>query len=650
MLKSVPSAIFCCGSDFSILEVNTQFCDLVGKSRENCLGNSLDSILPEEMAEKVTSSLSTLANGGACSEFELSLKNEEGDDAHFAINLQQIDGTETRVERFVGSLQDISHLRKKEGSLIAEHELLRTVIDILPAFIYAKDTDSKFIIANEVLAGSMGCGSCDDLIGKTDFEFFPHKYAIKYYCDEQEVITSGRPKINIQESFGFDENMEPMWLNTTKVPLINSSGEIVGIVGSGMDISKQKRNNDKLKELQEIVDNSHSCAFLLSSHDNWIVNFCSNTVSIFGYEVEDFSNRKIKFLELVHPDDVENVSNETIDSFNRRLVNFTLEYRIRRKDGGYCWVEDHKHLREVCEDGSYLFQSLITDITARYEVKQERDEMEIQLRQAQKLEAVGQLAAGIAHEINTPIQFISDNLEFLMDSAKDYVSFHKGVVDQLDKSDPIQGEIFSKLEKLAEELDLEFLSEEVPMAISQSLEGAHRVRDIVQAMKEFSHPGSGDISQEDINKAIRNTITVARNEWKYVADVETELDESIESVPVYIGPIKQTILNLIVNAAHAIEDRVKAGEIEKGKITIRSRIVEDSVEIEVEDTGKGMSQEVAERVFDPFFTTKEVGKGTGQGLSMAYDIVVRKHKGKLRFNSEEGIGTTFIIALPLTVE
>jgi len=649
-VNKLPSAMFWCDRNLDLKLVNHLFSSLAGASSpDGCLGRQLKDVLPDAFSKEILPKLKQQGGADDLIEFGVKALDERGNLTSFAVTVRSLEKADQNDGGFVGLIQDVSRIFGEEGAIVEEHELLRTVIDILPAFIYAKDSESKFIIANEVLAGFMGVASSDDLIGKTDFDFFSHKYAMKYYCDEQEIIASGKPKINLQESCSLFEGQEPIWLNTTKVPLRDASGNIVGIVGSGFDVSKQKQTSDKLFELQEIVNNSKYCAFLINSYDNWQVQYCSETVEIFGYRPEDFYGNRMNFLELVHPEDVERVLDETTGNFKDGLANFSHEYRIRRKDSGYCWVEDNKHLRAIREDGSVQFQSLLSDVSIRHQIQEERDQMEIQLRQAQKLEAVGQLAAGIAHEINTPIQFISDNLQFLMDSAKEFTTFYRRVMEQLDLENPAHLQLSEKYQALASELDLDFLSDEVPLAIEQSLEGAHRVSDIVKAMKEFSHPGAGEITHEDINQAILTTITVARNEWKYVAELETELDSNILSVPVDIGPVKQTILNLIVNAAHTVGERVAEGDFEKGVITIRSKQKEDSIVIEVEDTGKGMTPRVAERVFDPFFTTKEVGKGTGQGLSMAYDIVVRKHKGKLFFKTKEGEGTTFFMELPTSI-
>jgi len=278
----------------------------------------------------------------------------------------------------------------------------------------------------------------------------------------------------------------------------------------------------------------------------------------------------------------------------------------------------------------------------------ERNALEIQLRHAQKLEAIGSLAAGIAHEINTPTQYVGDNTRFLDDCFKEIL----GVLDQYRellsaaKAGKVPEALIAEVETALEEADIEYLSEEVPRAIGQTLEGVERVAKIVRAMKDFSHPGGEEKTPSNINKAIESTVTVARNEWKYVAELETDLDEALPDVPCLLGEFNQVILNMIVNAAHAIAEALGEGSADKGRITIRTRLDGDSVEIRISDTGTGIPQENQARIFDPFFTTKEVGKGTGQGLAIAHNVIVEKHGGALAVESEPGKGTTFILRLP----
>ena len=262
---------------------------------------------------------------------------------------------------------------------------------------------------------------------------------------------------------------------------------------------------------------------------------------------------------------------------------------------------------------------------------------------------MGQLAAGIAHEINTPIQYVGDNVRFLKDSFQDLKSLLTTYEDILSdvKGNPLYREIFQKVEIAVEQSDTGFFFEEIPKAIEQTLEGVTHVARLVNAMKEFSHPGTKEKNPLDLNHAISNAVTVARNEWKYVADLDTDFDPSLPLIPCLPGEFNQVILNLIVNAAHAIAYVIKKGEVEKGKIVVQTRHCSEWAEIRVQDTGSGIPENVRARVFDPFFTTKEIGKGTGQGLAIARSVVVDKHGGSIHFESEEGKGTTFIIRLPL---
>jgi signal transduction histidine kinase len=253
----------------------------------------------------------------------------------------------------------------------------------------------------------------------------------------------------------------------------------------------------------------------------------------------------------------------------------------------------------------------------------------------QKLESVGRLAAGIAHEINTPIQFVGDNLRFLAEAFDDLT----GILAAYRAGDP---EAAAAAEAMA---DIEFLAAEVPEALAQTLDGVDRVAGIVRAMKAFGHPGDEEKAPADLNEAVRNTLVVASSETKYVARVVTDLG-GLPPVWCHLGDINQVLLNLIVNAAHAVSAAVGAtGEL--GTITVRTRAEGDEAVIEVVDTGCGILPEIAHRVFEPFFTTKHAGSGTGQGLALAYSLVVDRHGGSITFASRSGEGTTFTVRLPV---
>jgi signal transduction histidine kinase len=313
-----------------------------------------------------------------------------------------------------------------------------------------------------------------------------------------------------------------------------------------------------------------------------------------------------------------------------------------------------------------LFQQLMNEIrTGRdklhAEVKEKQRYLEKmvaaqkQLVQAQKLEAVGQLAAGIAHEINTPTQYVTDNTHFLGTSFNDLMHLIEKfrlllqAVKENHQSVPI--ELLAEIDTTIKEIDLDFMLSEMPQAIKENISGLKRISIIVKAMKEFSNPGSSEYELLSINDIINNTVTISSSEWNYVADIKTELAEDIPQIYGNSGKLGQVFLNIIINSAHAIGEigcQFKAKPKSRGLIHIASRLVEKCVEIRISDNGPGIPEEIMKRVFDPFFTTKQVDKGDGQGLSIAYAVIVEQLQGTLRIESAPSEGATFIITIPLS--
>lgn len=297
-----------------------------------------------------------------------------------------------------------------------------------------------------------------------------------------------------------------------------------------------------------------------------------------------------------------------------------------------------------------IMRGMMLDVT-------EQRRLESDLQQAQKLESVGRLAAGVAHEINTPVQFVSDSVLFVREAMDDLSTvvgkYHqlREVATSAAEADP-QSPLAQAVRAAGEaedEVDLDYILEHAPVALDRAREGLGRVAAIVRSMKEFAHPDRQEMVRTDLNQAIASTLVIASNEYKYVAEVETSFGD-IPAIDCHAGEINQVVLNLIVNAAHAIGDVVKNTSVEaaqKGRIRVSTRLIGDQVEIAIGDTGKGIPPEIRARIFDPFFTTKEVGRGTGQGLAIARTVVVEKHRGTLHFETELGRGTTFYIRLPV---
>jgi two-component system, NtrC family, sensor kinase len=259
---------------------------------------------------------------------------------------------------------------------------------------------------------------------------------------------------------------------------------------------------------------------------------------------------------------------------------------------------------------------------------------------------LGQMASGIAHEIKTPLQYIGHNARFVGDSFNDVSRFYKLVVDVLPalcQSD--KKEIADKIKKLVEEYDMEFIMEEIPAAAGQIINGVNRVSDIITAMNEFSHPGRGVKEKADIHGLLKSTVTMVQNRIKQNADIRMEFSENVPPVSCFPVEMNQVFLNILSNAVDAI---IESGQW--GFIEISTSVENNEVVISISDSGCGIPEENKENIFNPFFTTKEVGKGTGQGLSMAHNIVTERHKGKIDFSSKLGVGTTFYIRLPIEGE
>ncbi|MEM7221053.1 MAG: ATP-binding protein [Pseudomonadota bacterium] len=428
-----------------------------------------------------------------------------------------------------------------------------------------------------------------------------------------------------------------VWMHTREVGLLNAELE--------------QRVEDRTKHLERIGE--HLRSVLEENHEHMVsVRRLAGAMDQIGTGLAflsadlkfHFCNRAYREIfelesEIVgmrHPDATGIGERFQLDTGN--VVEQSAERQLTHGSRGELHLEET--LRTINEEESTSYWLAVRDVT-------ETRRLEASHRQSQKLESVGQLAAGIAHEINTPTQFISDNTHFLAESFDDISKLLKDSIQLADAVDSGKDneETARQFKTLCEDVEVDYLIEEVPQAISQCQEGIARVRKIVQSMKEFSHPG-GDLASVDINRSIENTLTVATNEWKQVAEVVLDLDQDVPTVAGKPSELNQTLLNLIVNAAHAIE----AADRGMGTLTISSRACDGAVEIRIRDTGTGIPVAAREKLFEPFFTTKEVGKGTGQGLYIAHQVIVQNHRGELRFETELDVGTTFVIRLPAEID
>jgi PAS domain S-box-containing protein len=397
--------------------------------------------------------------------------------------------------------------------------------------------------------------------------------------------------------------------------------------------------NDALRadiKAREAAENERDAFFRMSPDMLCIVNARLEFLQVnpswqrqLGYSLEALQGRQL--LDLVHPDDKDRtVAEASALAESGRTVGF--ENRYRTDDGQW------KRLQwtATSDMARGLFFAVARDVTAQRN-------MERELAQAQKMEAVGGLASGVAHEINTPIQFIGDNVQFVADSFAECQAFIARA-RQLATQQAATADELASLTALGEQADLDYVLEEVPRSLREAKDGVRRVAELVRALKEYAHPDAPEKTLGDINLALDRTLVLARNELKYVADIKTELGP-LPPVACHIGSLQQVFLNILINAAHAVEERQKK-DGQRGAIKVSSRVDGADVVVSISDTGCGIPADIRERIFEPFFTTKPMGKGSGQGLPLVRNVIVDKHQGRVDVSSEVGVGTTFELRLP----
>jgi signal transduction histidine kinase len=312
-------------------------------------------------------------------------------------------------------------------------------------------------------------------------------------------------------------------------------------------------------------------------------------------------------------------------------------------------AEANLHVALIVANYAVLLLIVLSFVSASARAEHEQRVLQDELAHSQKLESVGRLAAGVAHEINTPIQYVGDSVSFFATALADLrelLASYRELCRAVQQGVAVPADA-ERVIALEEEADLTYLLEQLPRAVERAGEGIGRVATIVRSMKEFAHPDRAEKAPADINRALLTTVTVAGHAVRGVAEIETELGE-IPLLPCHLGALNQVFLNLVVNAADAIEEKI-AGTAEKGRIRIKTTQAGDAVLVAISDDGNGIPEQVKPRIFDQFFTTKPVGKGTGQGLAIAHKIVA-SHAGTIWFESQAGQGTTFFVRLPLAAQ
>ncbi|MEM8924694.1 MAG: ATP-binding protein [Actinomycetota bacterium] len=397
-----------------------------------------------------------------------------------------------------------------------------------------------------------------------------------------------------------------------------------------------RRSRDELHGVLE----SMQSAVVVTDLDGRITTIGGRTADLTGWSVHELNGRPVtSVLTWSEADDAFDTGDSAAEiDGNPHPIEVPVEGELAVSDGGSLPVLVTAAVRHDADGSDIGMVVVATDVS-------ERRQLEVELRHAQRLEAIGQLAAGVAHEINTPIQFVGDSVRFLEDVLEDLFRLHEMQRPlRSTVGDEERVGLVRAIEELEDVLDVEFVTEQAPKALARTLSGVDRVATIVRSLKQFAHPGGDDLGPTDVNGIIENTAVVATSEYKYVADLDLDLGD-VPEVYGNGGDISQVIINLIVNASHAIEDRINTGATSRGRIVVTTRPADGGVLLTVADDGGGIPSGVQKRIFEPFFTTKAVGRGTGQGLSLAHRVITGKHGGTIEFTVDDGVGTTFRIWL-----
>ncbi len=596
-----------------------------------------------ELPEERVKSVEQILKEGSITKSISALKKKNGDRIYASISASLSSNETGDPECIEGIIEDVTEKLEADEKIRAYTNFLEILIDTSSNPVFYKDSAGVYLGCNKSFAERIVGLPREQIVGKTVVELesrLTGDMVKNYDLKDRELLQNPGQQEYESKVHCADGIVRDYHFSKSTFP--GPDGEIAGIVGIMFDVSERVHIENDLRRINEEYDllimSMPSIIIEVSVKDR-VRQINPYTEKLFGIRSEDVLNRR--FYECGIKWDWESIYEAIGTCMFEEVVVRLDELRFTRPDGreGILGLT----LNPLIRSGTLIegFIILGKDLT-------EQKILEGQLLQSRKLEAIGQLAAGVAHEINTPLQYVGDNLKFISKSFTGISGVLELYLKQLPGvcTDEERDRLSRQISVSIANIRLPFLLEQTPLAIAQSLEGVARVSAIVQSMKAFSHPGLGSKQPADINRSIENTVQVSRNEWKYDAEVILELDETLPPVPCLESEFNQVILNLIINSVDAIQEARSKGKTENGIIRITTAQDSDYAVITVEDNGTGIPKEIRDRIFDPFFTTKEVGKGTGQGLAISYNVIVEKHGGTMYVDSEQGKRTVFTVKLP----
>lgn len=606
-----------------VVRVNQATCDLLGYGEEELLGRKVFEFfhdtrphLQAAFAFYAQDEPEQTLQPRELRNIELCYRHKNGDRFPMSFNISLLTNEFDEITGVVAGAKDVSHLRRALDQIAQQKEYIETLFDIVPQGLLALSPTQQVVKSNRAYARLLDV--CSDRLNISAADCSSR--LVEHILTAQNEQDAFTVQLKDNSVVGYFR------CNSIFISMLEGLASVVSIE----DITNERTAHEERKLLATVIEQTGDSVYITGT-DQFIQYVNPAAIKNSGYTEEELQGTT----PLVFRSDLmdQAVLSQMLDTLAEGRI-WHGRFRSRRKDGSI--IEEDATISPVRNEEGELTHhvGIKRDIT-------EMTNLQRQLMQSQKLEAIGQLAAGIAHEINTPMQYVQNNVLFFKQALSDFQSIMVALEEA--EADHLPAAVTAAMDQA----DMDFLLEELPPSITEALDGINRVVKIVSAMKEFSHPGSHEKSLTNLNHALENTLIVCRNEWKYVAELVTDLAKDLPLAPCFPDQLNQAVLNLIINASHAVQERLKTELNPPGRIGVSTRQDGDWVEIRVSDNGCGMPDDVQQRIFEPFFTTKEVGKGTGQGLTIAHDIVVKKHGGQINVISAPGAGATFILRLPL---
>jgi len=636
LLDTIPNPIYYKNLQGCFLGCNLAFEKILGSARSTIIGNTIADIEVKENFSVLTSMERDAYIRRQTLKMECLFKFADADYHTVAVTISPFLNANLTIGGILGVMTDVTEIKNAESKLQSSEEQYRELITNLPNMVIAH-VDGHIVFANKEIEKKLNY-SQKEIISQKVLSIVDKEY---HDIVSTKIKLSGEggatPDYKIKLLTKFQEKIT-VTVREARIQFVGQKAFIIMFT----DITEREKAEETIRiselRFRTIWENSFDGMRLLDGNGNTVlVN--STYCNIVGKTREELENAPFTIIMKSENRD------EILKNFETRFAAKDIMPRVKSKlelwNNKTIWLELSNSFVELPGQPPFLL-SIVRDIT-------ERVEMEKHLALSQKMESVGILAAGIAHEINTPMQYIGDNTQFFKNAFYEIRNFVLKTEELLKENlmNEKIAEIYNELEFVKKELDFDFLLDEIPMAIENNQTGISQINKIILSLKDFSHPSQKEKSLNDINHGIEVTTVISKNQWKYVAELHTDLQPDLPLVPCIIDEINQVLLNMIINAAHAIQDKLGLEPFEKGKITIKTAAKANFIEIMIIDTGKGIEPENMGKIFDPFFTTKEVGRGTGQGLALAHDIIVNKHSGQISVDSTVGVGTTFIIKLPM---